>query len=662
MSICRHRRSNSRSPANGPDDALFQIVNDNQLEFIEAPDFEAPTDADGDNTYVVELRVDDGSLSSTTSVVFDVFDEHPIINPGQNFFVSENSATGTIVGTPLATDGDAVTTSQTWSIEGGTGAFDIDSQRVRFSVLDGSQLDREVASGGNSSIFGYVFGDQNQDGLWDTVAEPALADLTVGLLDTEFRLLELVDSDADGRYEFSNLAAGNYLVFPFGGAQPLPVQLADDQAYAVPNIGLADADPSNEAPVLTITDARQEGTTVYVEGFVTDDSSFGSDVQVIIGGAANGQLTPEDDGTFSFVGTVEQSGSLYVFAIDGNNGYSEAQDVLTVDNIATVNLNITIADQGAILESEIVTIVIQDVNEFAPDVTDAVFDVDENSPTGTVIGTLSATDADATNGGFTYSIIAGNDLQIFAIDNDGMLTIDDNIGLDFETTTQVALTVEVSDNGPGAAKTETAIVTINVNPVNDNAPLFGSATAVTVPENTTFVQALLATDADQPSQTVEFSISGGEDAAKFKITGDQLEFVSAPDFENPSDVDNDNVYEVEVVADDGSGMTTTQTVLVTVTGANDPASISGTATGALSEDNATNQTGGTLTVVDPDEGQGVFQSPTSLNGIYGDFAFVAATGTLDVHAGQWPGSHGRTEWGSGCSRQLGCGILGMERL
>jgi VCBS repeat-containing protein len=75
--------------------------------------------------------------------------------------------------------------------------------------------------------------------------------------------------------------------------------------------------------------------------------------------------------------------------------------------------------------------------------------------------------------------------------------------------------------------------------------------------------------------------------------------------------------------------TATQAILVTVTGANDAAVITGTATGTVTEDSVAQSTaGGTLKVTDVDTGEAVFQTPvpTSLAGSYGAFTFNATTG------------------------------------
>jgi VCBS repeat-containing protein len=71
------------------------------------------------------------------------------------------------------------------------------------------------------------------------------------------------------------------------------------------------------------------------------------------------------------------------------------------------------------------------------------------------------------------------------------------------------------------------------------------------------------------------------------------------------------------------------TVYVTLTGTNDGASISGTATGAVTEDDATKASAsGTLTVSDVDTGEAKFQTVagSALTGDYGTFTFDADTG------------------------------------
>jgi hypothetical protein len=93
----------------------------------------------------------------------------------------------------------------------------------------------------------------------------------------------------------------------------------------------------------------------------------------------------------------------------------------------------------------------------------------------------------------------------------------------------------------------------------------GDTAAVSIPENTSAVTTVTATHPDA-GQTLSYSISGGADAAKFIIgpsTG-ALSFVTAPNFELPTDVGGDNVYDVIVQVSDGHGGLDTQAIAVTV--------------------------------------------------------------------------------------------------
>ncbi len=122
--------------------------------------------------------------------------------------------------------------------------------------------------------------------------------------------------------------------------------------------------------------------------------------------------------------------------------------------------------------------------------------------------------------------------------------------------------VIVSD---GAGGTDIETIRVTVNEANQ-APMFVTANAVSVPENQLFAISVGATDNDIPIQQLIYGISGGADAARFQlnpVTG-VLQFIVAPDFENPTDADINNAYVVEVTVNDGL-TTTTQTVTVTVT-------------------------------------------------------------------------------------------------
>ncbi|MBH1988336.1 MAG: DUF4347 domain-containing protein, partial [Burkholderiales bacterium] len=103
----------------------------------------------------------------------------------------------------------------------------------------------------------------------------------------------------------------------------------------------------------------------------------------------------------------------------------------------------------------------------------------------------------------------------------------------------------------------------------DDAPVIGSNggganATVLVAETRTAVTTVVATDAE--GSAVSYSIIGGADAGKFSINSSTgvLTFNAAPDFENPTDVGGNNVYDVIVRASAG-GQIDTQTLAVNVT-------------------------------------------------------------------------------------------------
>jgi hypothetical protein len=132
---------------------------------------------------------------------------------------------------------------------------------------------------------------------------------------------------------------------------------------------------------------------------------------------------------------------------------------------------------------------------------------------------------------------------------------------------------------------------------------------------------------------VTYSISGGNDASLFTIDGATggLSFLSAPDYETPLDTGANNVYEVEVTANDNAGNTTPQLISVTVYNVNE-STISATsdvdvAVDAVSENAvAGNSVGITVYATDTDTVDSVSYSLD--DDASGQFAIDSVTGVV----------------------------------
>ena len=189
----------------------------------------------------------------------------------------------------------------------------------------------------------------------------------------------------------------------------------------------------------------------------------------------------------------------------------------------------------------------------------------------TAVTAVVATDADAGQM-VTFTLTGGADESKFSITASGVLTFntapDYEVPTDMGTDNMYEVTITATDNGTPAKMVMQAL-TITVTDMNEHAPVFaGGATAtVSYAENaTTAVTTVVATDADA-GQAMTLALSGA-DAGLFSITpAGVLTFNTAPDFEVPTDMGTDNVYEVTIMATDNGtpAMTAMQALTITVT-------------------------------------------------------------------------------------------------
>lgn len=110
-----------------------------------------------------------------------------------------------------------------------------------------------------------------------------------------------------------------------------------------------------------------------------------------------------------------------------------------------------------------------------------------------------------------------------------------------------------NDNGSDGSPPPTATPPPAPQPPANSAPVFTSPANASAAEDTTAAAVFYtATATDADSDPLTYTISGGADAARFQITAaGALSFIAAPDFENPADADQNNVYLVEIRVSDG---------------------------------------------------------------------------------------------------------------
>jgi hypothetical protein len=155
------------------------------------------------------------------------------------------------------------------------------------------------------------------------------------------------------------------------------------------------------------------------------------------------------------------------FGIDARAGQVSVEDPLLLDYELNREFNMTVkvSDDGKPVMSSTatITVILKDVNEFAPVVEDQVFEIEEDPAAGTVIGTIQASDPE-THQLLSYVILTGNEEDIFNLDDQtGVLSVNDPSAFVYQLNQQLVITVLVRDLHIDS-KSDTAIITVNIKP------------------------------------------------------------------------------------------------------------------------------------------------------------------------------------------------------
>ena len=188
----------------GADSELFAVDSSTgEVSFLEAPDFEMPSDVNADNVYDLVLNVNDGSVTTTQLISVTVSDvnEAPQIETAATVSVDEGQIS---IFAPAASDddGDALT----YSLSGtDAGSFAIDAMTGAVTFLGVSDFEAPGDVDGDN-VYSLTLGVS--DGTLS--AEQAV---TVSILDTEDLLVQGSDAtdilDLSGQTEAAAVDTGD---------------------------------------------------------------------------------------------------------------------------------------------------------------------------------------------------------------------------------------------------------------------------------------------------------------------------------------------------------------------------------------------------------------------------------------------------------------------
>ena len=512
----------------GVDSGLFRLTSASDLSFRTAPDYEMPSDANGDNIYEVTVRASDGVMYADRMVRVSVTNanEGPEIMGNATVEYAENG-TGPVAAALTATDPEMDTL--TWSLSGGAdqASFGIDADDGELTF--NSPPDYEGGTTGGA--------DSDNDNTYvvevtatDTAATPNSDTFTVNV--------KVTNVNEPGKVTWTmvpatGVTATNLVQFQIGAVLTAVVTDGDVQGTSkTPTNNLRwqwyrgnSAISGANAAEYTVT-AIDRGSRIRVTAFYAvsatareESASLTSDYPVLA--AKTGTETPE-------------------FASP------------------TVSREVNEGDKGMMVGAPVTA----------------------TGGHGVLNYTLAGTDA------AKFKIDQKTGQITTMVDLDRETTTDTATAFGCGTSYECSVTVTATD-AAGAPSAPVATVTITLKNVDDKPvfvtdgtgpPVATSPTGIMSPENR---MELFGTDGpvtdaggvtyganDPDGDRVNLSLMGA-DSGLFRLTGiGVLSFRMAPDYEMPADADMDNMYEVTVRASDGT-MYADKMVVVSVTGVNE---------------------------------------------------------------------------------------------
>ncbi|MEO8392888.1 MAG: cadherin domain-containing protein, partial [Chloroflexota bacterium] len=578
----------------GPDAALFNVAVASgpwqlYVGWWQQPNFEAPTDANGDNIYQVSLTISDGITTQTQnfSIAITNVNEAPFItSTGGSLFRPENQ---TLVTTVFAADPENATMA--YSISGGVDAakFTINATTGALSFVSAPNYEAPTDVGTNN-VYDVIV--RASDGI-------NAATQTISVNVTNVNEAPVITSNGGGDSASVAISENSTAVTFVASTDPENTPRtysiaggADATKFAI-NAGTGAlsfiAAPNFEAPtdsgannVYDVIVRASDGTLTDTQALAVTINNVNEPIVITSngGGDVASVAISENTSVVAAVVAVDTDGTVPAYSIAGGSDAAlfainavtgvlsfvstpnfEAPGDVGADNVYNV---IVRASDGSLTDTQALAISVTNVNE-APAITSgSSFSVAENQ---TLAAVITASDPEGTSSAF--AITGGADAALFSI-NSATGALSFVTAPNFEAPADAGadnvynVTVRASDG----TFSDTKALTISVSDVNEPVVITsnggGASAALAVAENETGVTTVIASDPENASRS--YAIAGGSDAALFTInaTTGVLSFIAAPDFEAPGDAGANNVYDVIVSASDGV-FTDTQAIAITVT-------------------------------------------------------------------------------------------------
>ena len=639
-----------------------------ELRFRNSPDFERPADSNRDNVYEVTIRASDGRNTGTLEevqvvTVTDVNEPPTITTTSRTNFSQPENRTSTLY-TFRATDPEGGRV--TWTAAGTDGRFFTIDEPGRFSFREDSPPDFDAPedAGGNNV---YNVTVQARDDAFNS----ATLDVVVAVTDHNENVEPTIstrrppstyrENGTPTIYTFraSDPQQGTTITWSLTGTDSSDFTITRDSsgrgvlAFASPPDfeSPADADRDNVYELAAVA-TDDEGNTDRVD-FTITVTNHNEGVEPTISTRRPPSTYRENNtsAVYTFRASDPQRETTIRWSVTGTDAGSfiitpdsSGRGVLTFnsppdfESPADANrdneyeLAVMATDDDGNTDRVDFTIAVTDINE-GPQVSlqgTATTTVPENTADTQVLARYTARDPENPNAPIFQWSTSGRDGGDFVISELGELRFrsspDYERPADSNRNNVYEVTIRASDGRSYGMLEEPLSVTVTeVNEAPDITTK--SRTEFSLRENSTStLYTYRATDQDN-NDIIRWSVEG-TDGEDFAIYNGVLTFRRLPDLENPVDADEDNMYEITVVAADRAGLRDTVNATITITEQPEGPVIAGRTSYTVAENYDITQTLGSYTATDAKDARTVHPQWSLAGRDSGDFIIDRDSGAL----------------------------------
>ena len=598
-------------------------------------------------TETLSIQSVDGTTQNIVITINSANDAAVISGTSTGAVTEEGASTLNATGTLTITDTDAgeslftaatvtgsygsltINTSGSWSYEADNsqsaiqslGSGDTLTETLSIQSVDGTTQNIVITINGINDaavISGTTTGSLNEED-----ASTLNATGTLMVTDTDSGEASFTAATVTGSYGSLTIdASGSWSYEADNG--PDSYSVSDNSQSAIQSLGSGDT--LTETLSIQSADGTTQNIVITING--TNDAA-------VISGTTTGSLNEEDASTLNATGSLTVTdtdsgeasftaatvtgsyGSLTINA-SGSWSYEADNSQTAIQSLGSGDtLTETLSIQSFDGTTQNIVITINGTNDAAVisgTTTGAV--TEEGASTLNTTGSLTVTDADSGEASFTAATVTGSY---------GSLTIDASGSWSYEADNgQTA----IQSLGSGDTLTETLSIqsvdgttqniVVTINGTNDAAVISGTTTGSLNEEDASTLNAtgtLTVTDTDSGEASfTAATVTGSYGSLTINTSGSWSYEADNSQTAIQSLGSGDTLTEtLSIQSADG----TTQNIVITINSANDAAVISGTSTGAVTEEGAsTLNATGTLTITDTDAGESLFTAAT-VTGSYG---------------------------------------------